>query len=126
MKLNKTQISALANKFYGEIKGDIDKKNKEVRLKSIEKFRPDYNKGVELLKDNDFLSQIHIKISKDYSVHLNRKDTFESYTKAYNFNYILDKKIEIKLSDIEQNIILATIDAQSIEDIMKTLKSKYK
>lgn len=125
MKLDKRQINALATNFYKEFKVKLDKTNKENKLKSLEKFRVDYNKGIKLLKDNKFLHSININIDQNNSVSLDKNKSFERYTNNYTFNDLLDENIKISISDIESDIILATIDSKSVEDIMKVLKSKY-
>lgn len=126
MKLDKRQITALASKFQYEINTNIDKYNKENKSKQLEKFRSDYDKGVKLLENNKYLSEIDIIIGKGYSVSLNRGKSFEKYTSSYSFNNVINKKDEVRLSDIEQDIVLSTINSQSIEDIIKVLESKYK
>jgi len=126
MKLDKRQINALAQSFYKEIKSKLDKANKEKRSKQLEKFRADYDKGLELLKDNKYLSSININISSHSAVNLSRNKSFDNYTGNYSFNELLDKEVDIKLSDTERDIVLATIDSSSVDDIMKFLKNKYK
>lgn len=93
MKLNNTQINALADKFYSEIKEKINKTNEENKIKQLYKFKDNYNKGIKLLKDNPFLNSINIIIAKNTNVNLDRDETFESYVNHYNFNrFIKDKK----------------------------------
>jgi len=126
MNLNKTQIQALATKFYNEISAKIDKEN-AINFKSkLETFRADYNKGIKILDKNPFIKNIDINIDSTHIAELKRNMTFEHYSTNYNFKYVIKDKKEIKKSDIESDIILATIDSQSVEDIMKVLTNKYK
>jgi hypothetical protein len=127
MNLNKTQIDALSDKFYNEITSKNEESNKLKRDKQLEKFRPNYLKGIKLLKDNSWLSSIDINISKSESVTLNSEESFEDYTSSWEFNSLIkDIDSEISKSDIKNDIILATIDSTSVEEIMNSLNKKYK
>lgn len=126
MNLNKTQIQTLAAKFYNELKVKLDKEN-EVNFKlQIETFRSDYNKGIKILEKNSFIKEFDIVISKSHVAVLKRDMTFEQYSSNYSFRYVIKDKKEITQSEIQSDIILATIDSQSVEDIMKVLTNKYK
>lgn len=128
MKLNKQQINALASKFYDELITQYNKLNEVFRNEQLKKFKPDYEKGIKLLKDNPFLNSININVS-NYAIQLSRKTSFENYINNYSFRTYLIKGIERDIPtkrDIENDIILATIDSTSVDEIMKTLKQKYK
>lgn len=128
MKLNKQQINALASKFYNELKEDYNRVNNVFRNEQLKKFKPDYEKGIKLLKNNLFLKSIYIEISNDYSAELKKDYTFKDFTDSYWVRNSL-KDIERNIPSIEtitNDIILATIDSTSVDEIMKNLKQKYK
>lgn len=127
MKLNNAQITALADSFYNEIKAKQEEACKQHRAKQLEKFRPLFDAGHQILKDNSFLKSISIDLGKGYSEGLSKNEKFEDWVDCYNIRQVVDKPIKnININTIKQTIILATIDASSVEDIMKTLKQKYK
>jgi len=128
MKLNKQQIEALANKFYDELITEYNKVNEIFKNEQLKKFKPDYEKGIKLLKNNLFLKSIYIEISNDYSAELKKDYTFKDFTDSYWVRNSL-KDIERNIPSIEtitNDIILATIDSTSVDEIMKNLKQKYK
>lgn len=128
MKLTKNQIDALANKFYNEIKIELDKKHQIEKDKKLEQYREVYDKSIKILKDNNFINNISInlKIGKNtHNISLYPKYTFNDFTDNYTFNRLC-KDNEISISQIKEDIILATIDSASLDDIMKKLSIKYK
>lgn len=128
MKLTKNQIDALANKFYNEIKIELDKKHQIEKDKKLEQYREIYDKSIKILKDNNFINNISIslKIGKNtHNISLYSKYTFNDFTDNYIFNRLC-KDDEISISQIKEDIILATIDSASLDDIMKKLSIKYK
>jgi len=128
MKLNKQQINALVNKFYNELTTEYNKINEVFKNEQLKKFKSDYEKGVKLLKNNSFLETININLSDLCVVQLCRKDSFDDYTGKYNFRHVIKDIVRNtpSMSTITNDIILATIDSTSVDEIMKNLKQKYK
>jgi len=127
MKLNNTQINALASKFYEEIKEEIDEKNKVDREKQLEHYKPNYEKAINLLKENKWLDSIKIKLTKTSTIDVELKDTFEDFTDSWAFRTMLKTKYKVPdKQDIKNDIIIATIDTSSVDEIMEKLKEKYK
>jgi argonaute-like protein implicated in RNA metabolism and viral defense len=127
MKLNNTQINALASKFHEEIKDEIEKKNRLKKEKQLEHYRPIYVKAINVLRDNNWIESLQIKINKTSKVTLEPGDSFEDFTNCWAFRSLLGKEFEIPgLQDIKNDIIIATIDTSSVDEIMEKLKEKYK
>jgi len=128
MKLTKNQIDALANKFYNEIKIELDKKLQIKKDEKLKEYKEVYDKSIKVLKDNTFINNviINIKIGKNTNnITLYPKDTFKDFINNYIFNRLVNDD-KISISQIRQDIILATIDSASLDDIMKKLSNKYK
>jgi hypothetical protein len=127
MKLNNNQINALASDFYKKLDDKYTEANQKARKIELEKFRSDYNKGIKFLKANTFINNLSIKISDNYTALLQINMSFEEYTKSHTFNYVIEtKKVSIGLESIKRDIILSTIDAKSLDDIIEKLEEKYK
>jgi len=127
MKLNNQQVKALASSFYNEIKEKIAEEKIIERVKQLQKFKPLYEKGIKVLENNSFIRNIEVCLTKDKVCNLHREDSFESWVDNYSFNQLVKNKEKyVSLSSIEEDIILATIESSSIEEIKKILKNKYK
>ena len=129
MKLTNQQIDALAQKFCNDYLQENLKVSKKQEKKIKQSFKPFYDKGVKILEANsDILNSITLKMFTITS-ELKLSMTFESFTKNWNIKSYIESKVKTKKldkSEIRQDIILATIDNSSIEEIMKTLTKKYK
>jgi hypothetical protein len=130
MKLNNAQIKALADKFYNEIKVKQDKKDEDAKLAKLNSFKPLYDRAIKILNENsDLIYNINVKVNNNGNiVSLRKSETFKQWIDNYQFRNLCSSSLSKKLTieNIKQDIILATIDSQSVEDIMKTLKTKYK
>lgn len=129
-KLTNQQITALANKFYNEAKAKQELKN-ETKKKELQKeYKPLYDKGIQLLKDNSsLLYKIHIYVNKTDCVGLQINDKFDNWVDNWTINALIKNKLKEKtlsVDTIKEDIVLATIDSNSIEDIMNILNKKYK
>lgn len=127
MKLNNQQINALASKFFCELKEKYNEINEISRAEQVEKFRSNYNKGIDILNNNKFLASVEITISDDYSITLNRNESFEEYLDCYRIRDLVKRKqVPVTIDTLKNDIILATIDTSSIDEIMEVLVKKYK
>jgi hypothetical protein len=127
MNLNKTQIEALADSFRTTLlvnrKAVIDKEKEKIILK----YKSLFEKSIELLKNNKFITQVRVNLDKGYTTEINLEDTLANFISDYTLNNLVKTDIEIPtLSSLKNDIILATIDSTSVEEIMNTLKLKYK
>lgn len=135
MKLNKEQITALANKVIEIIKSKtpknkVTKESERAFRKAhsiIEEKNKEYVKiGAELSKlKNDFLSQYKgASTSYGNNYITNVEDSFNSYKKAAESSYT--KPIPSQ-STVYNDIVLNTAfsSAESLEDFIKELVEKY-
>jgi len=128
MKLNNQQINALASKFFNELQLLNFEQNKKRREIEIESYRKIYDKAFSLFKENKFLESITITITSEVSVGISRNTSFQKFTENYKFSALLKSKVTLKttVDDIKNDIILATIETSSIDEIMEVLTKKYK
>lgn len=129
-KLTNQQITALANKFYNEAKAKQELKN-EAKKKELQKeYKPLYDKGIQLLKDNsDLLYRVVINVGKEYTIGLQKNEKFDDWVDNYTIDRLIKDKLKEKtlnVNTIKEDIVLATIDSNSVEDIMNILNKKYK
>lgn len=128
MKLNNQQITALADKFRQELI-----KNKEVFEKEeIEKYYLSkkllFNASIKILEKNPFLNKVEVKLEKGYSNSINKDSKYNNWISTYNMaNNLLGLKISVPtIEELKTNIVLATIESDSVEEIMGILKTKFK
>ena len=117
MRLTKMQVSALADKIIGDIQDPISVHNSEVmKTKAYQQFWERSNVQ-KLLK-------IAIEGGLD-SEDCNLKRVIETMKK----NYFKDKFIDIprlNRHSIENDIIVSTIEYNDLDDLIISIKSKYK
>jgi hypothetical protein len=130
MKLTKIQISALADKIYRQIKNIIDAENNEMRAAfSFDKWKKNNKETVAALEQSIKYCKEYVKLAKiNYRYNdilqvseLNIEDTLKSLFE----DGIKDKEYPCKKDDIEQDIILETIEASDINTIIDKLVEKY-
>ena len=140
MRLNKQQLDALTNKVYSEISEPIIKYNKE--LFSYENIYKTAKQ--ELFQYKSLFKFIENKSISAFTVTLGGiKCTFNSKTieeeaekiadpKTYHFlkdvlmnRHFNKKTIPVTKNQIADEIILATIESENLEQIINTIKEKY-
>lgn len=130
MKLNNTQINALAQSFRNELIENREEKINKLREEKLKSFKTDFDKAQDILKRYSFLTEVSYYLNgKNYEVTVKRTNTFKSFSESWTVNNFLRDIIKSKIPDlntIKNEIILSTIDASSVEDIMKNLKKKFK
>jgi hypothetical protein len=127
MKLNKEQVSAIAYEFYSKLKEENDKLNKKLIKDQEEKFRPDYNKGIKLLEKNDWLDSVDISVAPGRSATVTKEKSFEKFLMDWDVQRLIETKgLDISLTDIKNSIVLATIEANNLDEVMEVLKNKFK
>jgi acetone carboxylase gamma subunit len=126
MKLNKEQINAIAYEFYSKLEEENRKLNEKLIKEQQEKFRPTYNKGIKLLEKNDWLESIDI-LDQKIKISLSRGESFEDYLDNWNVRQVINhKSLTVSMKDIANAIILATIEANNLDEVMEVLKNKFK
>jgi hypothetical protein len=118
MKLNKQQINALAYTLKESINSKIEKSNKETQIKanSDSTFQ---NKITECKKLQEKFRALKLENTPYY---------LNEFLK-YNFNALDNKCKKQKLvgvSDIEHDLILASIDNKDLESLKTAILNKYK
>jgi hypothetical protein len=128
MKLNNAQITALADKFRKELLENKTIVEKQEVEKYYKNKKPLFISCLKLLQKNTFLTKVTVSLEKNYEASVTKESKYNNWINSYNMiNNLINLKIVIPtIEEVKTDIILATIDAQSVEDIMKTLKSKYK
>jgi hypothetical protein len=130
MKLTKIQISALADKIYRQIKNIIDAENNEMRAAfSFDKWKKNNKETVAALEQSIKYCKEYVKLAKiNYRYNdilqvseLNIEDTLKSLFE----DGIKDKEYPCKKDDIEQDIILETIEDIDINTLVDKLVDKY-
>jgi hypothetical protein len=126
IKLNKQQINALANTFRNELL-EVENKKKEVEKENIyKKYKPLFIKVKKILANNEEIDEIYVKLIKNNSSSINRKSDENNWISGYAMNNILKNKNIVTIDKIQNDIILATIDSISVDEIINSLKTKYK
>ena len=111
MKLNKTQISALARKIYDEVCSDIREANNDLIKESVHTFlKTDVGKAVNKI-NTTFFNKTYIS-----------KNQIENMAVEY-YGHIL-YKIPL-LSSIENEIILESIASDDLNQLIETIKRKW-
>lgn len=125
MKLNQTQISALASKITREINDERTAKHKIVLAEKIRELQMKFDADCDVVKAT--LSRVNLKVS--FKIHVNGTDTWgnmlEPGTKIKD-SHITDCPLKLVTFDaIREDIILTTIEETDINSLINTIKNKY-
>lgn len=125
MKLTNQQVSALANKIKEEIVQPFKDYNENIyNSKEYKNFISEDKDCKELLKiANKYPSKNPSRYNSS-SVESYIKNAM-SEIKDYYFDDKLKKVPCISLDDLEQEIILGTIDCEGLDKLIETVKSKF-
>jgi len=120
IKLNKQEISSLANKIYNDRRKKLAE-DKEYLIKAFKKTAE--FKKIE--KDVKLVQSIFDKYYDEDSHRWNKNNlSVDSILKNYKELEIEEKHISI--SDIENSIILAQIESDSLDEIIKKVTENLK
>ena len=111
MKLNKTQINALANKIYSEVISNIRETNSQMEKEAVESFlKTDVGKAVTKVNTSFFV----IVPIPDYRVNF--------LAMAY-YGHVLYKVPRVV--DIENDIIIESIASDDVTNLIQAITQKY-
>jgi len=111
VKLTKTQADALTNKIAHEISKVISDENKALRQETVDKFlKTDVGKAIT-------------KVNAAFFSHPPMSDyTIEGLALRY-FN--VTTKVHPSSSAIYNDVVLASIDATALDELIASIKAKY-
>jgi len=111
MKLNKTQVNAIARKIYREISDECYRKDKIIKNEAVVKFlRTDVGKAVTKINSGFF----NRKPLSDYFIESLALEYFNiNFTKLPN------------ASDITDDIVVACVDSPDLNALIETIKSRH-
>lgn len=111
MKLNKTQVNALAKRIYDELSYNVQERNKYLIKESVHTFlKTDTGKAVTKI-NTTFFNKVYIS-----------KTQIENMAIEY-YGYTLDKYPSIY--QIESDIILDSIASDDLNTLIETIKRKW-
>lgn len=125
MKLNQTQISALASKITREINDERTAKHKIVLAEKIRELQMKFDADCDVVKAT--LSRVSLLIR--FQVSINGKD--DHYSMLEPGTEIKEKHIKdcplklVTFDTIKEDIILTTIEETDINSLINTIKNKY-
>lgn len=135
MKLNKQQLDALTNKIYIELQTEINKKKSTLSEKLIKATSKEINllnKKLNLLNtlQNEIL-EMKVNLGKKAKIITNYNNSnfytfYNEFNKRVTVNPNLKELNYINFQSIKNEIILNTIECKNLDDIIKTVKDKFK
>jgi hypothetical protein len=124
MKLNKEQIKALANKILAEIKEQVNLKNEKItnlkeNRKKIDKIMSTFEPAFELQESN--IINISFYNYKDEKIYAYTKESLREKLEKGELDLI-----QMPSSfDIENAIILNTIECDNLDQLIERIKNEY-
>ena len=127
MKLTKEQTAALTSKIYKERSAELEvEKQKFIK---IYKFSKEELNVEKLYQEREKLNK-ELELNSDKMRLLDDKYNFSYYNRPINFADFKEKIIEQRLNenfqlskqDIENEILILTIDSKDLEDLLNKLK----
>ena len=126
MKLSKEQINALANKVYNDLKAAHDKKIKPFVLSNLNEIqiKRELNKYKEVFKliDEGIIADFSIPNSGYYKNEISLK---KSLIIKIEHKYKNEQFFKINMSEIVNSIILNTIEAKDLNDLITKLNKEF-
>jgi len=122
MKLTNKQLQILVDSIYKENFASLIEKEKEVYQKQISIITPE---ELKVIKD-------YVKAGKAYHSLTQQKSSFteagiiENITHYRRYNINKFKSKYPTKSELESTIVLATIDAKDVADLVNAVKTKFK
>jgi len=111
MKLNKTQVNALAKRIYDELSYNVQERNKYLIKESVHTFlKTDTGKAVTKI-NTTFFNKVYIS-----------KTQIENMAIEY-YGYTLDKYPS--MIKIESDIIIDSIASDDLNTLIETIKRKW-
>ena len=126
MKLTKIQISALADKIYSQVSNKIDAENKALKEDSTKfaKWKKENKEYVEALENAVKYCKELLKFDDDYYTRQVANVDITCRLKS-EFKDTLELKSTPSKRNIEQDIILETIEDIDINTLIDKLVDKY-
>ena len=124
MKLNKEQIKALANKILAEIKEQVNLKNEKItnlkeNRKKIDKIMSIFEPAFELQEKE--IINISCYNYKDEKVYASTKESLREKLERKELDLI---SLPV-LYQIENSIILNTIECDNLDELIERIKNEF-
>lgn len=141
MKLNKEQRLALVtrikqlakeeqNKFIEQVeKAWMPSDNYIALKKQLKKLQKETDKALELINEhyNDNLDQRIVRIGYEHDGYTDKYiDNYLKRIEEFEINKLCKNKPKFDFTYLENDIILATIEGESIDEIVKNTLTKYR
>jgi len=115
MKLNKSEIEALANKIYDEYNVERNKTIKAEEQSALEKYKK--------TKQYSLIEQLKKELPEGIDLYFKKQGLSRDYPYMFDINYTIKSRY-MSLSAIKDAIVLAQLDNSNINDIIATVKKQ--